>query len=692
MNIIRKIALGLGKTLAKSAGVDIGRGWFPLYGGGGGGGSWQLFGWSKGNETFSSKADQINQLRSWVYICVNLISNEIASTPRKLYRRKGGKREEWEEVEIPGDLARVLNKPYEPFGTETNLFKFMSQSLDLCGEAPVFIDTAGGAGRLLKGLVPIPPHLLVPDVGSDGMRGWKVTSQGGKPLPLDKVCMALYPRPDDIYRGMSPVEALAAGVDLNTEIRRYSASLIKNYGVPGVIMVPDQPLNAQQREEMKEWAKNNKGKVGDERLYPYGIKVVAQGVAPRELDFINGHRITKEEILAGYGIPEILISGKDANRATLENATVNWLNTCIFPRLDIIEAAFNQQVVQRFYGAELWYGFERRTVEFGDDVARRESLSLQYNMVTVEEWREAHGLPRERPAGTDPNPRPAPLLPPEPPEEPEGPEPEEPLAKAVKKALKVFDRDLEWKAFDDAVRLNERPFAADMKRYFNSLKEQVIARLEAADREGRQPTAEELIDRNAEVKRLAGRIEPFVANSAEAGYNRGSRQAGARDQRWEETMARQSFLKTWARNTAGLVTDTTIKAVADALKPREAKADIAPPVWTLTEIVAELNGLFAGWGDTRAFTIAETETVGSMNWGTLEGYRDAPGVEMKEWLSQQDEKVREEPYNHRLDGTQIALTARFPTGGSGLLYPGDPSGAPGDIINCRCTQLPVLEE
>ena len=54
----------------------------------------------------------------------------------------------------------------------------------------------------------------------------------------------------------------------------------------------------------------------------------------------------------------------------------------------------------------------------------------------------------------------------------------------------------------------------------------------------------------------------------------------------------------------------------------------------------------------------------------------------KQWVDRDDSRVRS---SHReVDGDRVALGSLFEVNGSLLRYPGDPSGLPHDVINCRC--------
>lgn len=91
----------------------------------------------------------------------------------------------------------------------------------------------------------------------------------------------------------------------------------------------------------------------------------------------------------------------------------------------------------------------------------------------------------------------------------------------------------------------------------------------------------------------------------------------------------------------------------------------------------------------RAKTIAWTETTRARGAGTMaagtEQARVTGRVLTKEWRTRHDEKVR---ISHRdVDGDRIPFWAPFVVGGENLMFPGDPTGSPENVINCRCDLL-----
>ncbi len=78
-----------------------------------------------------------------------------------------------------------------------------------------------------------------------------------------------------------------------------------------------------------------------------------------------------------------------------------------------------------------------------------------------------------------------------------------------------------------------------------------------------------------------------------------------------------------------------------------------------------------------------------MNFGSTATYKSA-GVEQKEYLAVQDDRTRDA--HAEADGQIVGIDESFIVDGEELQYPGDPSGDAGNVINCRCSILPVISE
>jgi len=86
----------------------------------------------------------------------------------------------------------------------------------------------------------------------------------------------------------------------------------------------------------------------------------------------------------------------------------------------------------------------------------------------------------------------------------------------------------------------------------------------------------------------------------------------------------------------------------------------------------------------RALRIARTETTTAANHGSFVAAGESDLVLDKEWIAVMDERTR---HDHRIENGQTApKEENFKmANGDLLLFPGDPKGSAGQVINCRCS-------
>lgn len=139
------------------------------------------------------------------------------------------------------------------------------------------------------------------------------------------------------------------------------------------------------------------------------------------------------------------------------------------------------------------------------------------------------------------------------------------------------------------------------------------------------------------------------------------------------------------RQTNRMLTETT-ETTRTAL--RERLAELAGD--STEGVVAAVRQAFE---DRRAnaVTIARTESASAYNFATIEAWRQTGGmVSGKRWVAIIDEHTRDS--HAEADGQEVGLEEPFDVGGEQLAFPGDPDGAPENVINCRCTVDFVLAE
>ena len=106
------------------------------------------------------------------------------------------------------------------------------------------------------------------------------------------------------------------------------------------------------------------------------------------------------------------------------------------------------------------------------------------------------------------------------------------------------------------------------------------------------------------------------------------------------------------------------------------------------KIADDLQEAITNMSRTSAVRAARTAFTGAQNAGRQAGYEAAVqmGIELKkQWIATLDLRTR---HSHAmLDEEKVDYNAKF---SNGLMFPGDPSGAPSEVYNCRCTTVAFL--
>lgn len=118
--------------------------------------------------------------------------------------------------------------------------------------------------------------------------------------------------PNNTRKGLSPIASLLREVFTDDEAANFSASLLRNLGVPGVIISPADPeaeASGDDVEEVKEAFMRRFG--GDRRGEPLVMKtrteVKVLSFSPQQLDLKSLRRLPEERVTAVLGTPAIVV-------------------------------------------------------------------------------------------------------------------------------------------------------------------------------------------------------------------------------------------------------------------------------------------------------------------------------------------------------------------------------------------------
>lgn len=111
---------------------------------------------------------------------------------------------------------------------------------------------------------------------------------------------------------------------------------------------------------------------------------------------------------------------------------------------------------------------------------------------------------------------------------------------------------------------------------------------------------------------------------------------------------------------------------------------------SLDKIANRISKNLSSQNKNKMKTFARTAMTGAQNSGRQMQLQNAKkmGIDlMKEWMATLDSHTRDSHAD--VDGEQVEVDKRF---SNGLMYPGEPGGAPAEVYNCRCTMVSELKK
>jgi len=322
----------------------------------------------------------LNAYKSWVYVCASRNAVSFASFPLRLYVAKPAKSKMLVETrpisketkkflysKEMGHLDRYLRKAVEveevlehpfielmknvnPFMNEFELKEMTCLNQELTGNNYWYL-LPNNMGLPIQIWIAPPDKMKIIPSKEEFIKGY-IYKNGLNEVAFDKleIIHFKYPSPISVYYGMSPISAVTHAYNINENMNRYENSLFSNMARPEGLLSSDSPINKEELERMStQWNQRYGGanKVGKTPILTGGLKYQPITFSPRELSFLSGRKVTKEEIANAYG-QSVALFDKDANRANSDAAIYMFMKDSISPRHRRYEQKINEQILPRY--------------------------------------------------------------------------------------------------------------------------------------------------------------------------------------------------------------------------------------------------------------------------------------------------------------------------------------------------------
>ncbi|MBV2147898.1 phage portal protein [Sphingobium sp. AS12] len=233
--------------------------------------------------------------------------------------------------DMPGHAMLALIQNPNPFYGDIALWMATLVSFLISGNA-YWIIVRNGAGRPAE-LWYVPHWMMEPRWDQDGetfISYYRYSPGGGmepsRIEPQDVVHFRHGIDPRNIRMGLSPLDGVIREIFIDLESSNFVASLLRNMGVPGVVISPKGGAMPapEDVEATKTWFKQAFG--GDNRGGPLVMgaptDVQAYGFNPQQLNMSEGRDVAEERVCACLGIPAAVVGFGAGLQATKVGATM----------------------------------------------------------------------------------------------------------------------------------------------------------------------------------------------------------------------------------------------------------------------------------------------------------------------------------------------------------------------------------
>jgi HK97 family phage portal protein len=322
---------------------------------------------------------------AYVYAAVNRIAEACALVPLRLYEEQpDGTRRHLQRHPFL-DLLRNPNPTLSQF----ELFEQTVGTLELTGNAYWYI--AGDADGRPHEIWTLRPDRvsIVPDA-QRYIKGY-LYEAGGQHIALEPVEVIHFKRwhPSNDYYGLSALAAARMAVQADRAMAQWNANTFgRDYGVPAGILTIKDNIPDRDFERLKHEWRSSYGSGQRRTAFLRGgqMEWVNIGLSHTDLDFLNGRRANREEILTIFGVPLGILS----ENATEANATVAeriFIERTLYPKLVRLAQRITQELLP-FYGAGLVAEFE--DIRPTDARLRLDEIETARGILTVDEIRQRY--------------------------------------------------------------------------------------------------------------------------------------------------------------------------------------------------------------------------------------------------------------------------------------------------------------
>lgn len=325
---------------------------------------------------------------TWVYRAINVIASNQASLPMILRKDNSP----FGEIVNDNPLLKIFNNTTN-LGENAWAFRSRVSSQLLLSSRGVFVEVVRDRVGTPVALHLLPPQNTAPIPDEKKfVKGFevKITAYESKILKPEDVIWIRQPHPLDPYLSMTPMESAGMAIEVETLAKIYNRNFLLNDGRPGGLLVLRSEIDETDKEELRSRFRGDLSRTGAVGVISSddGADFVDTAANPRDAAYQAMRTISKEEILAAFGVPESVIG--NASGRTFANAAeegrVFWMET-MGPHLQLIARSFDR--IDDTYFVDFDTSGVPIMILAKQERERHNLTEFQQGLISVNEYRES---------------------------------------------------------------------------------------------------------------------------------------------------------------------------------------------------------------------------------------------------------------------------------------------------------------
>ncbi|ERH55289.1 MULTISPECIES: phage portal protein [Bacillus amyloliquefaciens group] len=306
-----------------------------------------------------------------VYACVNILADDIAKFPIKLFKYKENSTEQ-----IDNSLSRLIQHKINPYMTSFTWKKLQVTRMSTYGNSynRIIFDKDGN----VVALQPLLPEATNTNIDPNTGRVWYSTTINGKyyELHYEEVLHFKNLSSDGIV-GQTPISVIRENAGTNAAATQFTAKFYKNGGAPfGLIKAPTLLGPEGKQVVREEWEKvNSNQSIG---VLDAGLDYTPITMKMIDAQFIETMKWNRKQIAAIYKVPLHKLNELDkATFSNIEHQSIEYVKTTLQPLVTNIEQELNDKLLfERQKKQGLYFKFNMDSELRGDMKTRAEYYEI----------------------------------------------------------------------------------------------------------------------------------------------------------------------------------------------------------------------------------------------------------------------------------------------------------------------------